>query len=320
MNVYKKHLITFKDLMTPYEKTRAGFVSIALERNEKATSYIAEAKDLKAKAEHASNPSELKKISDIQHGLLTAAGISDKAAGHMDRQGHNDAIDGLIEKYLEPAGNHFVEELVYRFLLTRGDTLGGSMRNLVGAFAQRQFTRALVASLRIAGTSFYWLPKNNSSTWLEAKYSDPKDIESAKGLCWIKQGKSRTLMYNIKVPFLGKTGNGVDMSLFDCGWNEYSQEKASLPEFYIALGELKGGIDPAGADEHWKTANSALARIRKKFDEQNLKPELFFIGAAIENSMASEIWNHLNSGTLTNAANLTNEIHLSSLCAWLCNL
>lgn len=320
MKAYEKHLKNHGDLTTPYEKTRAGFVSIALERNEKATPHIAEAKDLKAKAERARKPSDLRKIPDIRHGLLTAAGISDKAAGHMDAQGHTDAIDGLIDKYLEPAGNEFVEELVYRFLLTRGDTLGGSMRNLVGAIAQRKFTRALIASLRIAGTAFYWLPNDSAAIWLDAKNSDSKDMESSKGLCWTKEGKSRTLMYNIKVPFLGTKGNGVDMCLFDCAYTEYSATTTGLPKAYIALGELKGGIDPAGADEHWKTANSALSRIRQRFGEMNVYPSIFFVGAAIENSMAREIWDQLNNGDLTNAANLTSDTHLSSLCSWLYNL
>ena len=31
------------------------------------------------------------------------------------------------------------------------------------------------------------------------------------------------------------------------------------PKHYLACGELKGGIDPAGADEHWKTAGKALS-------------------------------------------------------------
>jgi Restriction endonuclease BsobI len=252
--VFKKHLKKQQDLKTPYEKTRAGFVSIALERNEKATPHIAEARDLKTKAERAKKPAELRTIADIRNGLLTASGISDKAAGHMDSQGQTDAIDGLIDKYLEPAGNDFVEELIYRFLLTRGDTLGGSMRNLVGALAQRRFTRALVASLRVAGTPFYWLQNSNSETWHDAKHSDPKDMESAKGIHWIKKRKHRTLIFNIKVPFLGTRGNGVDMCLFNCVYDQYAT-KVSDAKSYLALGELKGGIDPAGADEHWKTAN-----------------------------------------------------------------
>jgi hypothetical protein len=40
------------------------------------------------------------------------------------------------------------------------------------------------------------------------------------------------------------------------------------------------GIDPAGADEHWKTANFALERIRKSFAKKK-KPQTFFIGASI---------------------------------------
>jgi type II restriction enzyme len=86
------------------------------------------------------------------------------------------------------------------------------------------------------------------------------------------------------------------------------------------LGELKGGIDPAGADEHWKTANSALNRIRTSFDKKKLKPQTFFVGAAIENAMAVEIFKLLKSGTMSNAANLTSDKQLTSVCDWIINL
>jgi type II restriction enzyme len=65
---------------------------------------------------------------------------------------------------------------------------------------------------------------------------------------------------------------------------------------YVALGELKGGIDPAGADEHWKTARSALDRIKKAFEKVGQQPRRFFIGAAIEKEMAIEIWHDLEAG------------------------
>lgn len=89
------------------------------------------------------------------------------------------------------------------------------------------------------------------------------------------------------------------------------------PEKYLALGELKGGIDPAGADEHWKTANSALGRIRKAFSDQNCHPKTFFIGAAIEKAMAQEIYQQLNNHTLSNGANLTNDDQVVALSDWL---
>ena len=86
------------------------------------------------------------------------------------------------------------------------------------------------------------------------------------------------------------------------------------------MGELKGGIDPSGADEHWKTANSALERIRNSFVKQNLNPLTFFVGAAIEKAMAAEIYKQLIDGTLSNAANLTVEDQVISVCRWLLSL
>src|SRR5215210_5013030 len=89
---------------------------------------------------------------------------------------------------------------------------------------------------------------------------------------------------------------------------------------YVALGELKGGIDPAGADEHWKTARTALLRIREAFSSHGLAPASFFVGAAIVKGMAEEIWTQLENGALTNAANLTDANQVASLCRWLVNL
>lgn len=88
-------------------------------------------------------------------------------------------------------------------------------------------------------------------------------------------------------------------------------------EKYLALGELKGGIDPAGADEHWKTAKSALIRIRNAFTKIHLTPKTFFIGAAIEKSMAIEILDELQSGILANAANLSNDDQLTEMAKWI---
>jgi hypothetical protein len=82
----------------------------------------------------------------------------------------------------------------------------------------------------------------------------------------------------------------------------------------------KGGIDPAGADEHWKTARTALTRIREAFAAQKLSPHTFFIGAAIEAKMAAEIWQMLKTGVLENAANLTDETQRASFTSWLCRL
>ena len=99
---------------------------------------MTEGRDLKINATQVSTPSSLRDISRIQAALLTAAGVSDKAGGYFLEADKDVAIENLITEFLDPAGDAFVEELVFRFLLTRGDTLGGSMRNIGGVLAQRK--------------------------------------------------------------------------------------------------------------------------------------------------------------------------------------
>jgi hypothetical protein len=63
-------------------------------------------------------------------------------------------------------------------------------------------------------------------------------------LSWGNEGKSRTLIYNLTVPLVK---NNVDMCLFNLNPEEVEVTKYKSAKSYIALGELKGGIDPAGA-------------------------------------------------------------------------
>ena len=297
-------------------------MSLALEKNRKATPFIAEARALKIEASKTKAPRELLQIENIRSSLLAAAGLSEKAMGHLKEEDKIDAIKGLIEKFLEPAGNKFVEELVYRFLLTRGAKLAGSMRNLGGVIGERKVSRAIISALAILGTRYKCL-HTKSSEWIPAS-NDDTDIElDLKGLAWQRQGNRRILLYNIKVPLVQKN---VDFSVLNAKPEEINLREGraesahNVASRYIALGELKGGIDPAGADEHWKTANSALARIRNAFSTRSLSPLLFFVGAAIENSMAVELFSQLESGILANAANLTNEDQVAWLCSWLVHL
>jgi len=313
---YLKHLKSSADLVTPYEAVRAGFVALALEKNRRATPFVAMARALKASASQAKKTNDLLKITEIRPALLTAAGVSDKATNHLQESDKTEAIKGLIETLLEPAGVNFVEELVFRFLLTRGDTLGGSMRNVGGFMAQKKLTRSLLAHFKLAGKSCQWL-HTKTRAWAVLP-SDDTDVElQLRGLSWASKNGKRTFIYNLKVPVMQ---NNVDFCLFDCVATDISSSVYENPASYIALGELKGGIDPAGADEHWKTARAALDRINTAFAAKAHKPHTFFIGAAIETKMASEIWKSLEAGTLENAANLTDENQIASITRWLCTL
>ncbi|MGA2876672.1 MAG: AvaI/BsoBI family type II restriction endonuclease [Nitrososphaerales archaeon] len=311
---FREHLSSFEDLTTSYAAVRAGFVALALEKNRRATPFVEEARALKAAASRAKVPNELLKMSEIRSGLVAAAGISDKALGHLEEQDRTEAIVGLIKKFLEPAGNNFVEELVFRFLLTRGDTLGGSMRNFGGALAERKFTRSLISYLRLAGRSYWW-QRARDEAWVASPTFDA-DIEFyVKGLSWVSEKGPRTLLYNLGVPIVGKN---VDFCLFSKAHSEIAKKDYKEPANYLALGELKGGIDPAGADEHWKTAATALERIREAFAGHN--PAIFFVGAAVATAMAKEIWRLLEKGTVDNAANLTDDNQLAAVARWLCSL
>lgn len=304
------------DLITPYAQTRAGFVALALEKNRLGTPYVEEAKALKVAASSVQRPSNLIKIKNIQAALITAAGISDKANNHLTDGDKVEAINGLIRNFLEPAGRDFIDELIYRFLLTKGDSLGGSMRNLAGKLGEKKFIRSLAAALRLRKISFRWHDRR-SEKWIDAIETD-LDIESnANAFSWSIPKGDRVLIFNITVPIVK---NNVDLSLLACQPEDINLGKKSAYYFsdkYIALGELKGGIDPAGADEHWKTANSALNRIRNSFKKKKAYPYTFFVGAAIEKAMASEIFKQLKKGELALAGNLTNDAHLYSVCGWL---
>jgi hypothetical protein len=307
------------DLVTSREKTRAGFISMALEKNYIAVPYIEEAKALKSLANKVKKPNELLQVEDLRVGLLTASGLSDKSLNYLTEDDKTLAIKGLIEEFLEPAGTSFIDELVYRYLLTKGDALGGKARNLAGSLGERKFLRSILSVLNIAGIEYQW-KDNDTNTWLQKTGEDAGIEKRIKAICWKKGKYERLMVLNINVPLVS---NNVDLSILNGTPEMLKIGKDSIiydHTKYIALGELKGGIDPAGADEHWKTANSALNRIKTSFATKKLFPKTFFIGAAIENAMAVEIYKQLQTEALTNAANLTNDDQLTDFCNWVVNL
>ncbi len=316
------HIAGYKSLVTPREQIRAGFLAMALEKNRRAIPFVEEAKALKALASKAVSPKELIGLTDIQVPLLTAAGVSEKALKYLTEEDKEKAILNLIENFLEPAGAKFLDELLYRFLLIRGDTLGGKMRNIAGTLGEWKFIRTLISTLSIQSKKFYYLDKE-SREWVVGNFEDAEIEQRTKGLFWNFNGKPRTLLYNLTVPAIKKN---VDLCLMSCepedltGKGRTKSSPIHNTESYVALGEIKGEFDPAGADEHLKTANSALGRIRAGFEKSRVFPFTFFVGAAIEKEMAKEIFNQLQKGTLTKATNLTDGNQLVALCQWLTNI
>ena len=212
---------------------------------------------------------------------------------------------------MAPAGVGFVDQLIFRFLLTRGDSIGGTMRNVGGQLAQRKLIRALAAAMDIVNLRYHWLDRDK--VWHLANANEPDFEFGAQGLNWRWQGKNRTLLFNRRVPAVG---TNVDLCLLNCQRNRW-EDALKSPSAFVALGELKGGVDPAGADEHWKTARAALNRIESAFSNSAAYPALFFIGAAIVRNMAAEICDRLEKNTLANAANLTDDTQLAAIAQWI---
>ena len=80
----------------------------------------------------------------------------------------------------------------------------------------------------------------------------------------------------------------------------------SDPEAVLWGGELKGGADPAGSDEHWKTATRAFDRILLACEAtKRSKPPLSFIATILVERVALEAADWIAQGKLKSVYNLT---------------
>ncbi len=296
----------------------------------------ANAHTLSFKAQQGSNPRDLLDLPGVEGGLLTAAGVRREVALHLDRTRRRQIMAEFVETVLVPFGAGFVKGLVSSFV-QQSYLLGeGSAPRPMRTWTQNRFAQAVTADLRLAGRPFRWLNKRGDRWQSQETLWDCAHVQA---VAWTVRDLPRVLVFDPLVPLIQTEtesngvqghiaesgGKNVDICLLQSTPEQY-RSKTQRPkvvrdaEMYIALGELKGGIDPAGADEHWKTANAHLGRIRRSFAALPSMPQLFFVGNAIEASMAGEIWNQLESGELANAANLTDDRQAVSLASWLCNL
>lgn len=305
-------------LITTHEETRAGFLRIALEKNRVGDPFVRNALAFKAMVSHTGCPEDLLSIPEVRPFLITAAGLSDKSLAYLNDDDQIMAIQELIDKFLNPAGADYIDEATFRYLLIKGDAVGGSIRNIVGALGQERLIQAIFSNMSVRGISCERL-KTCSRQWNTVDLNEAGAESNVKVLHWTNANGDRLLVFNAKIPTVSKN---VDICLYSGDLNDYANGGiVHRDEQAIMFGELKGGIDPAGADEHWKTGNSALNRIRHSFAAAGY-PEIMtsFIGAAIERSMAEEIFEQLETGLLTNATNLTNNNQLIEYCNWLIEL
>lgn len=286
------------DLITSHAAVCEGFLLQAIEKSQRVEPFIEEARKFWQTLKSVATIPNLLRNQEIQEDLLSAAGFSQKAQNHLSQNELLSALKKVLETLKNEGKEDWRQELFYRYLLTKGDSLGGSMRNITGAQAGTRFS-------------------NSVCTALVKKNIQHEVFRSTKDKIQAIQWDNRLLLFDRTPNFIGKNIDVIFLNslIKDLPFSDRLDRKSD----YIACGELKGGIDPAGADEHWKTANSALQRIRNAFVGQCI-PALFFVGAAIEPAMAKEIFNQLTDGRLSQAANFTIESQLNQLVEWLISL
>jgi hypothetical protein len=293
------HITSASDLVTDHDSVRAGFLEQALAKTQRAEPFIAQAREFQAALAGVEGIDQLSAITvkSIQSALLAAAGFSDKAQMHLTAAELQAGLAEVLARIVETNPDDWRAELVFRFMLTKGDALGGSIRNLIGARAGIRLTQAVIDALERRGIQL-----------LETRITRKGKIAA---LIW----PDRRLLFDARPPGMDKN---VDAILLDTRrFTPASRPRYQLIDI-LACGELKGGIDPAGADEHWKTAGSAIERLRSRLHDH--PPRLFFVGAAIAPAMAKEIFDDLESGRLDFAANLTVPQQLADLADWLVSL
>ena len=300
------------DLVTAHDATCQGFLEQAKVKTEKASLYIDKGMEFWEELNNTATISDVLDNPRLREGLIATAGVSAKARNYLTDEDIKRILSGIIEGIPEDRKEAFREELFYRYLLTKGATLDGEMRNYAGAYAARGFVVSLLDVLQTAHDPSVWLKDVNDSLRLpEAKVL--AESHKVQKISW----RNRVLLFDKKPAIINKN---VDMILLDASTPQADASLLQTHTCYLACGELKGGIDPAVADEHWKTARSALDRVAEVFAAHDNKPALFFLGRAIEEAMAAELIHWLQSGKLQYAANLTVPQQVADLISWLVRL
>lgn len=273
----------YSDLVSSPTDTINGFTWQATEKLNRSNQYFANAHYFLTNYTMPENNMMTDNI--MRAFLLSACMLSNKSLGHLSTIEQDAIIRNSIDFNSIYNNRVYRETLVYRYFLTCGDALGGVMRNAIGQAAQNVLTTEIIDTL---------------ISWNITPIEGRNRANKITSLSWNYNNLSKTIFFDKKPSFLGKS---VDFVV--------TQGQINNPgdlhniNAINACGELKGGVDPAGADEHWKTARAALDRIENMYTQNNLNPpELYFIGAAIETSMAIEIFQDLQTGKLHGAANL----------------
>lgn len=300
------------ELATSKVETCKGFVEQAALKSKRAARHIDAANAFLSELKKVQNIEDLIHAKHLRNDLIAVAGVSTKAKKYLSNKDIDTILAGIIAGIPPDQATSFHQDIFLRYMLTKGASFDGEMRNVIGASAQRKLVRLLCAKFKQTKVEaqIYFSKRKKSVTIDEAlKFMEDEKTKISQ-MVWDK----RVLLFDKKPKIIN---NSVDAILLDSSSGKDTRVLLDTHDCYLACGELKGGVDPAGADEHWKTATTALDRIREVFANRTKKPHLFFIGAAIEPTMAVQLFKDLQSGEIGFAANLTQPQQIDYLVSWL---
>ena len=199
-----------------------------------------------------------------------------------------------------------------------GESIGGSWRNEVGRLAYVEVVGSLLRYLHDRGCLSTVTYDLKGSLVAETEYEEEEFIardnqltDSVDLLARLEAIQANRVVYktisllngnelrlNRQIEWIDHEGIryriGPDLSAFSVG------------DVLTWGGELKGGADPAGSDEHWKTATRAFERILDAVEKTGKpKPKLSFIATILVDRVAREAAIWIQQGKLTSVYNLT---------------
>jgi hypothetical protein len=199
-----------------------------------------------------------------------------------------------------------------------GDALGGTSRNEVGRVAMMRVINPLIRHLHAQSrlSSILYSLKgrivpdddDNLGTARRKRIDVTRETDVDKLL---EQFETYRVLYHAL-----ETSNGSRLLLnSQLKWQDDIGEMHKIgPDLHshvgdvdmLWAGELKGGADPAGSDEHWKTATEALDRILRAAEATGRqKPMLSFIATVLVERVAKDAQSWIDQGKLTSVYNLT---------------
>lgn len=232
---------------------------------------------------------------DVRPFMLRAASFSGKSLKCYSEEAKIAAIGKLL-KSLSGSVEEKKDKLANLLRINEGETRNGVVKNKFAKAGERKLVREILAALRRRGIT----------------YHVRREGDRVKSVSWA----GRCLLFNF-TPF---TERNLDILLVAADGDAEARTLARAgASSWLAFGELKSGVDAAGADERWKTASGMIYRTRRKLRGYASVP-IFFAARTIQRIMAKEIRADLKSSKLACAANMTKPDQRTDLADWLTGL